>query len=134
MKNDNGAQNGWDNSTLIERFELSDELALFRVQPDEPLFAFRPGQYTVIGLPGSAARDLLLLYTDGVTDAQSSGGVLWGLDRLRATLAEIDNQDPMLLRNGVIKRLREWTGGLLEHDDVTLMAIQLDEHGEVNVE
>jgi ferredoxin--NADP+ reductase len=47
---------GWDNSTLIERFELAEDLSVLRIRPDGPLFAFHPGQYTVIGLPASAPR------------------------------------------------------------------------------
>lgn len=47
---------GWDNSTLIERCELAEDLSILRLRPDGPLFAFRPGQYTVIGLPASAPR------------------------------------------------------------------------------
>lgn len=81
-----------------------------------------------------ASRDLLLLYTDGVIEAPSRGGAQYGVGRLRAALTEIDRQDPMELRNGVIARLRDWTGGLLEHDDVTLMAIHLDERGEAHTE
>lgn len=47
---------GWDNSTLIARIDVTSDLAIFRVQPDASLFAFRAGQYTVIGLPAAAPR------------------------------------------------------------------------------
>jgi len=96
-----------------------------------PFGVDRTCRYETVGV-SLESHAMLLLYTDGVIEAPSRGGGRFGLDRLRATLAEIDNQDPMLLRNGAIERLREWTGGLLEHDDVTLMAIQVDEHGEAH--
>lgn len=54
--NRDAVPNGWDNSTLVERRDLTDDLAVFRVKPDGDLFSFRAGQYTVIGLPASAPR------------------------------------------------------------------------------
>lgn len=33
-----------------------------------------------------------------------------------------------------VQGLRDWTGGVLDHDDVTLMAVQLDEHGGAHAE
>ncbi|MCH7721484.1 MAG: serine/threonine-protein phosphatase [Planctomycetes bacterium] len=74
-------------------------------------------------------NDLLLIYSDGVLEAPNRDGGRFGIERLRATLAEMGNVDAMELKRGVIKRLRDWTGGSLDHDDVTVMAIQLDEHG-----
>lgn len=56
VRNNYSVKRGWDNSTLIARIEVTSDLAIFRVQPDAPLFAFRPGQYTVIGLPVAAPR------------------------------------------------------------------------------
>jgi len=47
---------GWDNSTLIGRKNITEELAVFRVQSDGPLFPFLAGQYGVLGLPAGAPR------------------------------------------------------------------------------
>lgn len=74
-------------------------------------------------------NDLLLIYSDGVLEAPNRDGDLFGLERLRATLVEMGNVDAMELKRGVITRLRDWTGGSLDHDDVTVIAIQVDEHG-----
>lgn len=54
--NGDGVPKGWDNSTLTNRDDLTDDLAVFRVRPDGDLFRFRAGQYTVIGLPAAAPR------------------------------------------------------------------------------
>lgn len=56
VRDNYGIERGWDNSTLIARIDVTSDLAVFRVQPDVSLFAFRPGQYTVIGLPAAAPR------------------------------------------------------------------------------
>ena len=46
------------NATLIERQDLTDELAIIKIKPDDPFEAFDPGQYVALGLPGGAPRDL----------------------------------------------------------------------------
>ena len=73
--------------------------------------------------------EVLVIYSDGVLEAPNRDGVLFGFLRLRAALREIGNADASELKDGVISRLRDWTRGSLDHDDVTLIAIQLDEHG-----
>lgn len=46
-----------DFNASVTKFELINHgLLVLRVTPDEPLPPFKPGQYTVIGLPGSAPR------------------------------------------------------------------------------
>ena len=38
------------NATIIDRIDTHDDLAKFRIRPDEPIPAFEPGQYVAIGL------------------------------------------------------------------------------------
>ncbi len=72
-----------------------------------------------------APGDNLLLISDGVVEAPNADHELFGDGRLRAALAEVDDPDPMQLKARILARLREWTGGGLDHDDVTLIAIKL---------
>jgi len=44
------------NATLVRRAEINHGLLVLRVKPDFDLAAFTPGQYVVLGLPGSAPR------------------------------------------------------------------------------
>jgi len=44
------------NATVIGREEINPQLLVFRVRPDKELFDFKPGQFAVLGLPGSAPR------------------------------------------------------------------------------
>lgn len=44
------------NSTLTERIEITPELLVLRVKPDNGVPEFKSGQYVALGLPGSAAR------------------------------------------------------------------------------
>ncbi|TWU59769.1 Ferredoxin--NADP reductase [Rubripirellula tenax] len=38
------------NATVIERIDVHDDLARFRIRPDEPTVPFDPGQYVAIGM------------------------------------------------------------------------------------
>ena len=44
----------WSNATLIARNNITEELTMFRVRSDDPLFLFLAGQYGVLGLPAVA--------------------------------------------------------------------------------
>lgn len=44
----------WCNATLIARNNITEKLAVFRVESDGPLFPFLAGQYGVLGLPAGA--------------------------------------------------------------------------------
>jgi len=44
------------NAVVVKKTEVAPGLIVFRVKPDEPLPDFEPGQFTTIGLPGSAKR------------------------------------------------------------------------------
>jgi ferredoxin--NADP+ reductase len=44
------------NATITRRDEINHGLLVLQVTPDEELPAFKAGQYTVLGLPGSATR------------------------------------------------------------------------------
>lgn len=44
------------NATVISREEVNPQLLIMRVRPDANLFEFRPGQFAVLGLLGSAPR------------------------------------------------------------------------------
>ena len=60
------------NATVTQREQVSPDLIVLRVAPRGPLFAFEPGQYGVLGLPGSAPRAPM----SGKEDAPPAGDKL----------------------------------------------------------
>jgi ferredoxin/flavodoxin---NADP+ reductase len=44
------------NATVIGREEINPQLIVLRVRPEGAVFDFKPGQFAVLGLPGSAPR------------------------------------------------------------------------------
>ncbi len=47
------------NATVSMRYEINHGLLVLQVVPDAPMEPFKAGQYTVLGLPGSAPRSTL---------------------------------------------------------------------------
>jgi sigma-B regulation protein RsbU (phosphoserine phosphatase) len=89
-----------------------------------PLGAKRNARYDMGEVPYQKG-DRLFLYSDGVIEAPGRDRDLFGVDRLRSTLESAGDAAPMQIKSHILAALREWTGGSLDHDDVTLVAIQL---------
>ncbi len=69
--------------------------------------------------------DLLFLYTDGVTDARNREGGKFGNDGLLRTLNEVDDRNIDTIKSTILSSLNGFTGGGLNHDDVTFLALQI---------
>jgi sigma-B regulation protein RsbU (phosphoserine phosphatase) len=67
--------------------------------------------------------DALVLYTDGVTEAQGRDGVQFGQERLRAALERGRATGAEKLRDAVLAAVHEFVGNAPRFDDVTLMAV-----------
>lgn len=104
---------GWNEVLLSHRRGLTNL----------PLGVSKRARYD-IGDVALARGDGLLIFSDGVVEACDSRGEHFGTDRLRAALAGMRGTSPMEVKSIILKRLREWTGGPFDHDDVTLLAIR----------
>ena len=67
--------------------------------------------------------DRLFIYTDGVTEAPSRAGELFGVHRLTEVLDAHADAPLSGLKSAVLEALHRHTGNGLTHDDVTLVAI-----------
>ncbi|MEE9562107.1 MAG: SpoIIE family protein phosphatase [Thermoanaerobaculia bacterium] len=71
--------------------------------------------------------DLLLLLTDGYVEAVNPAGEPYGWRRLEKQLRDIDSTDVELLITELAEDLWSYLDGEPPHDDVTLVAIRVDE-------
>ena len=69
--------------------------------------------------PGS----LIVLYTDGVVEARSADGELWGHDRLDRSLSELRGRSAAEVAERTIASCREFAGGELE-DDCAIVVVK----------
>ncbi len=73
---------------------------------------------------GLAQGDVLLLYTDGATEARRKDGELFGEARLGAALASAAGREPKEILAQVRAALREWTGDAANDDDLTMVVVK----------
>ena len=67
---------------------------------------------------------VLLLYTDGVTEAQNTGGALYSVERLAALLGAMPATGAQPVIDAVFDDVRHFVGEAEPADDVTLLAIR----------
>jgi sigma-B regulation protein RsbU (phosphoserine phosphatase) len=69
------------------------------------------------------AGDLLVLYSDGITEATSKTGEEFGDGRLRAEIEKRSSGTLAEIQAGVLEAVRDWAGDELE-DDMTLLMVR----------
>jgi serine phosphatase RsbU (regulator of sigma subunit) len=74
-------------------------------------------------LPG----DVIVLYTDGITEAMDSSGELFGDAALARVLAGQRDRDAAGIRERVVRDVRAFVGDAEPHDDMTMVVLKLDE-------
>jgi serine phosphatase RsbU (regulator of sigma subunit) len=71
-----------------------------------------------------AKSEVAVLYTDGITEAENSQGVHYGLDRLCAVVEQNWQQSAQNIRQAVIQDLRSHIGVEQVYDDITLVVLK----------
>lgn len=69
--------------------------------------------------------DKLLLYTDGITEAQNPQGDFFGLDRLSASFAAHRGLTPDVLINQLLADVRDFCGASPLGDDIAMVIMQV---------
>jgi sigma-B regulation protein RsbU (phosphoserine phosphatase) len=68
--------------------------------------------------------DAVVLYTDGVSEAQDAAGGFFGLERLVAATAGLSHEAAPALTDGVLKAVRDFAGGAPQSDDITILTLR----------
>ena len=80
--------------------------------------------YIDTNLISYAPGDIMVLYTDGITEAKDQKGEEFGEARLRDTLLEVTAKDPREIADHLIAQLYEYSGTHMINDDYTTMIIK----------
>lgn len=86
-----------------------------------PLGALKNGSYRALETP-LVRGEVLLAFSDGVTEAHSPSGELFGDERVAAALAAAP-ADPQRVVDRLLTDLADFTGGEEPYDDVTVLAV-----------
>jgi phosphoserine phosphatase RsbU/P len=99
----------------IERIESNG--LLFGVKQD--------GEYPVCSMPIHAG-DRFLLYTDGVTEPENSGGNCFGDARLEQVVRDNEKRPPAALSDKLLDEISHWQpDSLTQQDDITLIIVDV---------
>ena len=79
---------------------------------DRPI-AFRPG-------------DVLLFYTDGISEAESPTGEHFGVQRIERLVETLLHQSAAAIMAALVARVQEWTGTRGSSDDLTLVVLKVN--------
>ena len=90
-----------------------------------PLGMFREAEFEA-GEILMASCDLLVCYSDGITEAQAASGEEFGEERLRDVVETCREEPIESIRERVFEAVRGWSEGTPE-DDMTLMVVRCSE-------
>jgi sigma-B regulation protein RsbU (phosphoserine phosphatase) len=68
--------------------------------------------------------DMLVLFTDGITEGRSAEGDMFGEERLREAILAVHRQGAAAVKREILDRLALFTYGTAPSDDVTLLILQ----------
>jgi len=96
---------------------------------------FLRGRGTVLGCVGEVGLeevneelcggDMLCLYTDGVTDANSPAGELLGRERLRETISATEKMSAAEACDFILQSVDRFRAGAAQYDDMALLVVKL---------
>jgi sigma-B regulation protein RsbU (phosphoserine phosphatase) len=102
----------------------------FLVAPDGNILELAVGG-TVLGLlenaryeTGTVAvglADMLIFYSDGVTDRSNDRGELYGIERLQEATRRVRRDAPRIALYALLGEIQGWSGGAPAEDDMTLI-------------
>ena len=101
---------------MVLGLDLSDS-GMFGRLLEEDVLTLEPG-------------DVVLLFTDGVTEAMNSRFEYFGEARLMGAMEATRDQPLPELKDGLLRRLRAFVGEAEQHDDMTMVLIRLPEEGQ----
>ena len=72
------------------------------------------------------AGDIIVLYTDGITEAENAQQDMFGEERLNEVIRACRKQPAEEIITTIIESVRTFTGGFAQSDDITLMVIRVN--------
>jgi phosphoserine phosphatase RsbU/P len=70
--------------------------------------------------------DVLLAFSDGVTEAMNEASEEFGDEQLVALMRNRHGQDPRKILKELVEEVKKFTGDALQSDDVTMMAVRYE--------
>ncbi|HEY2547311.1 MAG TPA: PP2C family protein-serine/threonine phosphatase, partial [Candidatus Acidoferrum sp.] len=72
-------------------------------------------------------NDVLVAYTDGITEAENRQGEFWGEERLQNLLRSCCRETPEQIIRCILEEVSEFADGQRQRDDVTLVVLTVQD-------
>ncbi len=108
---------------LVHR-EQNGSFSIQRLEDGGPVVGLLPGAFYLQGEVAVGPGDLLVMFSDGITEAENTSGEDFGEGRLLAAICNNWDADTRDLCDAVLGDLRSFLGDLDPQDDQTLMIIR----------
>lgn len=106
-------------------FPLSARAGVIELSAGGPVLGFFDDclyeQETLHMKPG----DLLLAYTDGLTESLNADGEEFGEQQLREALINLSHESADAICEALVNRVRRWSAGIAQHDDLTVVVMKV---------
>lgn len=96
-----------------------------RLETGGPVIGLLPSVPYVQGSAALARGDVLLAYTDGISEAMTSADEEWGEERMIADLESARSNDAAEIVSEIFHAADAFTAGAPQHDDMTLVVMKL---------
>ncbi|MEI7726677.1 MAG: SpoIIE family protein phosphatase [Bacteroidota bacterium] len=102
---------------------LGEDIRQLKVRNGLPLGVFETADYTC-GTFCFKPSEILVLTTDGITDALNTANDFFGEAKLAASLTALANKNTQALTELLIGELKRFSSGAEQADDITILALQ----------
>lgn len=86
--------------------------------------ALADAEYTTATAPIKAG-DIVVLYTDGITEAENAEQDMYGEERLHEVIRSCRAEPAEKILSTILESVRTFTGGVAQSDDITLMVVRV---------
>jgi sigma-B regulation protein RsbU (phosphoserine phosphatase) len=93
-----------------------------RIEGAEDLFSQLLEEVRIDLTPG----DVVVLYTDGITEAMNTDNDLFGEGRLSRLVEEHGHLDSSELRERIMREVESFVGAANQHDDMTMILVKVE--------
>jgi sigma-B regulation protein RsbU (phosphoserine phosphatase) len=119
--------NAGHNPPVVVRCSVDGAVEILRLEADGPVVGLLPfAPYTEQSLT-LAPGDLLLLYTDGISEAMTDDDEEWGEERMIASTQLCRDKTANAALKDLFRDVDAFTAGAPQHDDMTVLVLKLEE-------
>jgi sigma-B regulation protein RsbU (phosphoserine phosphatase) len=115
--------------TAPNRVSANGACEILRLEEGGPVVGLLPEASYQQGVLTMAPGDILLGYTDGISEAMNHADEEWGEDRMIAKAASCVHLSAQQMLESLLDAADRFASGAPQHDDMTLVLMKIEDRG-----